>query len=196
MLPDLRQREGPLTAQAQTDDAEIGNIQCKQAWAECARPQRGNYLVTNYQWGTVSADKYDDGFNIRRIFLNFNTELIPSNAVITGATLHVYAGAYLTGATRLQVFASTAETPPTHADFPRIVEPALGTGQPDRNAWLSIPLNEDGLQKIAKEGRTKFVLAHALDLGGVPPQEPNNVLVALSESGGYAPYLVVDYHTP
>jgi hypothetical protein len=181
---------------AHSDDAEVGNLRCTNSWPACVQAQSGNYLVGGYPWGTLGVDLFSDGYSVRRVFLNFDTRVIPKTAVITSATLYVYAGEYMSGDTMMHVLASSAGRPPTNSDFGRVTAARLGMAGASRNAWVAIQLNAAGLQNITREGATSFALTQALDLGGSAPTGPNNVLIAMAENTSYTPFLVVNYHTP
>lgn len=181
-------------------DAEVGNLNCS-SWATCRNTSFGNYLVTNEQGGTAGAYVISEGYQIKRVFLYFDTLLIPPNATVSQAQLHIYAGQYLGGNTKLHVVQSSANYPnPSWEDYSRLSLDSGGSAVAQQNSWMTITFDASKLSWITRGGVTKLALVSDFDVSNVAPttegQDSNTVLISMSEETAHQPYITVDYTLP
>jgi hypothetical protein len=176
-------------------DGELGRLQCDD-WVECRDNSSGNYLVQGYPFGTISANYEAPYFDIRRIFLYFDTSALEPNAVIEDATLWYYSGSAQSGDTLLHVVRSTAGIPLSQDHYDDVQFQSGGSATPAANAWVSIGLNAAGLDWIARGGVTQLALVHDKDLNNVMPDAHNDTSVALAENLDRRPFLTLTYYLP
>lgn len=186
-----------LSIPADSADAEIGNIECAQ-WLPCHNASAGNFFLGGYANATVEStfDSTRQVYNLKRIFLFFDTSALPDQAVITRATLRFYSGPWQSGNTAVHVVASSAGFPPDAGDFGALTYASGGTATPGANQWAEISLNSGALAWIHPTGRTSLALIHALDLANTTPTTPNSLLIALGENTANGPALVITYTLP
>lgn len=176
-------------------DGELGRIECDD-WAACRNSSWGNFLLRDYGAGTVSASFGDPYFDVKRIFLFFDTSSLPANAVIEEATLGIYAGPFQSGSTLVHVVRSTAGIPLSNGDIDEIQSQSGGFTTLAPNAWSNIQLSTTALDWITTGGITKLALIHDRDLYDLAPDSLNNALVALAEDPDRRPYLALTYYVP
>ena len=182
-----------MAAISNVADGEVLNIYCTN-WDTCR-----NAPSSNETWdgpastvGSTFASGYD--YIIQRIFYFFDTTTIPVGAQITKATLYVYVSQWYNGNDTVHVVRSTADIPLDTDDFSKFENVSGGSTNPSSTySWMSIELDEDALEWIAKGETTKLALIHDYDLNNITPVGRNDVLVAMSEDSEYRPYLEVTY---
>ena len=184
-----------LTIYGDQADGELGNLLCDE-WVTCRDASWGNYLVTGYAGGTVSAGYNGSQYDVRRIFLFFDTSSLPPDAVVEEATLTLHAGPYQNGSSLLHVVRSTVVGALSHDDYDDVLFQSGGAAFFPADAWVKIHLNATALGWISKAGLTELALVHDKDLGNSVPNEYNDVLVSLAEDPEYRPYLSLTYYVP
>lgn len=197
-LPLVASRYRPLmTMRIYGDEAdgELGRLFCED-WEECRDNSSGNYLVQGYPFGTISVGFEAPYFDIRRIFLYFDTSALEPNVVIEDATLWYYSGSVQSGDTLLHVVRSTAGIPLSRDHYDDVQFQSGGSATSAANAWVSIGLNAAGLDWIARGGVTKLALVHDKDLNNVVPDAHNDTSVALTENLDQRPFLTLTYYLP
>lgn len=184
-------------AAALPSDAEIGNLNCS-SWPDCRAAVEGNYLVIGYPLATVGSYLLPEGYDIKRVFLYFDTSFIPPNATITQATLNFYADQFLDGNTTVHVVQSTASHPdPRPSDYSRLTLISGGSVNAQANTWMAIPLAPSALSWITKGGITKLALVHDADVRNITPTTTGGwISVSLYEYTERRPYLTVSYTLP
>jgi len=174
--------------------AEIGNVYCSD-WEACRIAATGNHLITGYDWTTVSAGLDRAQYDVRRLFLYFDTSTIPADAQVTRVTLRLYGGPYQVGNTTLHVVRSTAQYPPTSADYAQFVNVSGGSTYFLPNAWSEIVFGAEATGWIFKGGMTRLALLHDFDLRDLAPSASNNGHIAMGDVGGGRPMLVITYRS-
>lgn len=192
---DVPSSEKSVTVYSDTSDGELVNLECKN-WSSCRTAlENVNIWDTNYE-GTIGASWYSSGYEVKRVFLLFNTQSIPSNAVIKSATLNFYAGEYQEGNTVIHIVSSTASRPLSYTDFTNINFVSGGEVTVRSNRWTKIELNTNALDWISKDEYTTISLIHDYDIANSKPTVPNTVLISLSDDSQHRPYLVITYAIP
>jgi len=141
----------------------------------------------------------------RRVIYNFDTSLIPDDAIIESANLYFY-GFLTTAGIRFDAYlvqqASVSNTSVVATDYNTFGRTTAGADNPavitTKNVWtaLSIPLNSVGLGWIDKTGYTKLGLMNYYDFNQITPPQENAARsgVNFSEDTVYTPpYLEVTY---
>lgn len=185
-----------INAPAQTGDGEVISI-CSVDWAACRDSAAGNAAWTTYDSATLGASRYPDGhYEIKRVFLRFDTSALPANALITGAVLRIHAGQFLEGGDRrLHVTQGMQMEPLSGGDFSRVGFQTGGFGDVQPNTWLEIPLSQPALNWITRGGITRLAVLHELDWSDSAPSTHNTLLVDMAESPN-PPLLTVHYQQP
>lgn len=188
-----------VTVYTQRTDGEVLSLWCNSDWDMCRNAPVSNGMWEGLQVTTIGTGYNEKGeFIIERAFLFFDTSQIPSNATVTGATLHLYSGQWQNGNKSIHVVRSYAEIPLSTSDYSRIEFISGGYvtfGNPLE--WEKISLSTPALGWIVKGGNTKLALIHDNDLKNIAPSEAaNDVLIATAEDQPHAPYLVINYVSP
>ncbi|MEW5868517.1 MAG: hypothetical protein AB1894_04525 [Chloroflexota bacterium] len=186
------------TIYGQTTDGEVLNLNCSD-WLTCRNASSGNARWQDMTVGTVGAgfSSSNSTYLVERVFLFFDTSIIPSNANISSATLHLHSGQFLNGNNKIHMVPSTALIPLSISDFSRFSFISGGAVTPiSPNAWMTVNFNSTALGWIVKNGLTKLALLNDLDLYNITPTSSNDVLVGLGEDSLYKPYLTIIYTLP
>ncbi|MEW6499215.1 MAG: hypothetical protein AB1589_43040, partial [Cyanobacteriota bacterium] len=168
-------------------------------WLTCRNASSGNARWQDMTVGTVGAgfSSSNSTYLVERVFLFFDTSIIPSNANISSATLHLHSGQFLNGNNKIHMVPSTALIPLSISDFSRFSFISGGAVTPiSPNAWMTVNFNSTALGWIVKNGLTKLALLNDLDLYNITPTSSNDVLVGLGEDSLYKPYLTIIYTLP
>ncbi|MFC1996942.1 DNRLRE domain-containing protein [Chloroflexota bacterium] len=196
-LPLITNKESQFTKTANgiESDGEVGLFSCNE-WDSCRNANYGSVVWDYLQEGTVEVQQNSSGYDIKRIFLFLDTSSIPPNAIITNATLNVYATTYQQGSTTVHIVRSTANIPLSSNDFGNIQFVSGGEATPYPNSWMTLDLDSSARDWVVKGGVTKLALVHELDLTNTAPDTNNHITVALTEYTQYRPYLDVTYNLP
>lgn len=175
-----------------TSDGEALKINCA-TWSACRNATSGG-LYSNLSQGTVQARHDAGGYQVKRLFLFFNTASLPDDATITQVRLRLYL--QMTGAGRpLHVVRSTAGQPLTSADFDAVVYQSGGSLAATSTGWAELSFSPAAFTWVVRDGVTGLALLHADDLNDQLPIDDAGYLIRLGESTGYRPLLDVTYTT-
>ena len=195
-MRDFFQNELSTTIYGEEADGEALNNPCSD-WDTCRSATNGTSVWQGLETGTVGSIFTEHGYMIARPFLFFDTSTIPSNAVITEATLNIYAGQWQNGNKKFHVVKSSASLPLSVEDFSKIQYISGGSRTPSSSfIWMQIPLNSSALNWIKPGDMTQFALVHDFDFRDITPTEPNDVLIAFAEDSEHKPYLSITYEVP
>lgn len=183
-----------LKLTALSGDGEIGNLACAD-YDACRNTITGNYLLLNtYPQATIATSVYSGVYDVKRVFLSFDPSALRQDAEIVTATLSFYAGPHQHGSTRIVIVPSVHETELRPIDFTNpLIGIIGGVAEPGPDQWVHVPLTDLMLSWIGLDETTGFALVHELDYYGTQPTELNDLVVSLSESEGYEPYLTIQY---
>ncbi len=163
-----------------------------------------NWQGSTYAGGSTAniGQDYGDQYYIRRTILPFNTNNLPSEAVITSVTLSI-AGMFdhSTSDFDLCVVNSTMDSPYTviHSDFNNLgsnIMGALYTSIFSTSGYNSIQLNIDGINYINNDDWTVFGLRSWNDIYSNAPSGEEWVAIRTANSSSLRPKLVVNYTVP
>ena len=180
---------------ADVKDAEIGNVNCD-TWIQCWNTSQGYFLLTGYAEGTVSADNLPEGFNVRRIFISFDTSSISSGAIVKKAELHFRTGGGSVGNPTIHIVNSTATIPLSYSGFGEAGNSSGGSASPLPYSWSTIQFSQEALTWIVKGGVSSFFLVHDLDLKNEQPTDANGVTISMAEAAEFRPYIELIFETP
>ena len=186
-----------FTGTSLAGDGEVGDINCN-AWESCRSAAHGNFAANNNFYASVEASDDSDAevYNIKRIFLLFNTSSIPPNAHVISATLRFYTGPYQNGS-RVHVVLSQQDTNLSNNDFGRVSFTSLGSKVlATPYTWVETPLPASIYSSLIVSGTARLALMHDLDLTNTLPEEINNVLIVMSEDENHPPTLIIRYSPP
>jgi hypothetical protein len=182
----------PLVFRSLEEDGEVGRLSC-QDWASCRNAAYGSFVWSDFAYSSVNADYGVDDYVIKRTFLRFDTSVLPENARIDSAILHVYSGSGQAGRTGVHLVNSDQGESLSTGDFDSVGFQSGGSADFLPGAWVEIPLNAAGKTWIERGGVTELALIHDLDLRNIAPTEENSASLALHENGELAPYLSIRY---
>jgi hypothetical protein len=178
-----------VTTYSQMTDGEMGKDGCI-SWDACRNGEIGTLGYDSEPYGTVGASRDSAGYQVKRLFLFFDTSAIPSDAIIQNAVLHLYAYTYQAGIVTLHVVPATANSPLIYnTDFGQIEFVSGGSATPQPDNWVDISLQPSAFSWIGGD-ITKLALIHDLDLNNSTPVQENWLTVALAEQSQQRPYLV------
>jgi len=184
----------PVTIYADVNDTEIGNVKCVD-WMQCWNTPYGYFFVTGYPEATVSADYLTEGFNVRRIFMSFDTSSIPPGAVVKKAALHFHTGASIVGNSTIHIVNSTASIPLSYSGFSGAGNTSGGSASLLPSTWSTIQFSEEALTWIINGGTSSFFLIHDLDLNHSQPLDANGVTISMAEATEFRPYIELIFET-
>ena len=177
-------------------DGEVGNTGCA-SWEQCRDAPAGNQAYSTYAGATVAARLEAGKYDVKRVFLAFDTSSLPPGASILSASLNFYAGPFQNGPTlRVHVVEASHAEPLGNADFSRVGFFSGGFADLAADTWMQVTLNDSALTWIVKGGLTKLALMHDLDLLDQAPDVANDSFIAMSEDAGHQPFLEVEYIVP
>ncbi|MCK9282341.1 MAG: DNRLRE domain-containing protein, partial [Melioribacteraceae bacterium] len=159
------------------------------------------YVQTSkyYKWGRQS-------YVAVRPLIPFDTSLIPDDAEIVSANLNLYPATWKDGDTEIHVVQTTQSD--THSiiveDFDQVgaidnpTEGGSFNSNVTPNQYISIPINNVGLNWVNKDGWTKLGLRTHEDAYDISPVRNNGASFYSSEELDVTkrPYLEITYTTP
>lgn len=177
-------------------DGEILLIDCSIDWESCRESQlRDGAYYDGYQSATVESSSINGQFSIKKVFLVFDTTLIPSNAIITAASLVFFVNGEVTGDSSVVITPFTGELTANREDFPTLDNFALGVGSITTASWYEIGLDVS-YGSILPGNYTRLAIIHNYDFTDQMPNTRNLITIATQESGEFSPLLWVNYYVP
>lgn len=185
-----------LTVTSQEADGEVLHLGCA-TWAACRGDGAGAFAYIDSDIATVAASFLDGAYEIKRVFYSFDTSALPAGATIRSARLRFYAGSYQNGdSTRVHVVNAWQDGELSGEDFTRVGAVSGGSASLLPDTWQEIALNSTAQAWVVKGGLTRLALVHHLDLTNTAPTGAHDSTVAMHESPGRQPELVIEYTTP
>lgn len=136
-------------------------------WADVRSGNKGNYMGQTTSIGVGSS--YPGFYKIERLFLYFDTSLLPNSCTIVEAYLDIYKVGGDTSQ-EIAVYQGTQANTLTVNDYPKFGVVKFGESSPGVLGLRRIYLNASGIASINKTGWTKFCLRERYyDVYNVPP---------------------------
>jgi len=173
-------------------DGEIGNVECAD-WQTCRTASAGNFLLDEYPAATVAASAYSGLFDIKRVYLTFDASALPDNSDVVSATLSLHIGSWVNGNHGIVVVPSSHGSSLWPTDFGQPLETTTSEFLASSDQWVHIPLVGSDASWIGMDAYAGVILVHSYDFSGQQPTGLNDIVVSLSESDTFAPYLTIHY---